>query len=79
MRLKEINTFQTIKESLEHNKRRKTVKKSMDYIFGMITGISITIAVLALTNNSLNAYSNDVLEVKVVNPSWNPVKVEIQQ
>jgi|TARA_Y100000034_G_scaffold46810_1_gene57707 hypothetical protein len=51
--------------------------KSLDYIFGVITGISITIAVLALTNNSLNAYSSDVLEVKVVNSSWDPVEVRI--
>ena len=53
-------------------------KKTLDYILGMITGISISIAVAAMANNSLNAYSNDVLEVKVVNPSWDPVKVEIQ-
>ena len=52
--------------------------KSLDYIFGMITGISISIAVAAMTNNSLNAYSNDILEVKVVNESWDPVKVEIK-
>ena len=53
------------------------MKKSLDYIFGMITGIAITIAVFALTNNRLNAYSNDVLEVRVVNSSWDPVKVKI--
>ena len=53
------------------------MKKSLDYIFGMITGIAISIAVLALTNNRLNAYSNDVLKVKVVNPSWDPVEVKM--
>ena len=54
------------------------MKKSLDYIFGMITGIAISVAVLACTNNSLNATSGDVLYVKVVNESWEPVKVEIQ-
>ena len=52
--------------------------KSIDYIFGMITGIAISIAVLACTNNSLNATYSEVLEVKVVNQSWEPVKVEMQ-
>jgi len=52
--------------------------KSIDYIFGMITGIAITIAVLSLMNNSLNAYSKEVLEVKVVNESWDPVNVKIR-
>ena len=52
--------------------------KTIDYIFGMITGIAISIAVVALTNNSLNAGNDGVLEVKVVNKSWEPVKVEIQ-
>ena len=52
-------------------------KKTLDYIFGMITGISISIAVLACTNNSLQAYSSDVLKVKVVNESWDPVEVKI--
>ena len=52
--------------------------KSIDYIFGMITGIAVTIAVLSLMNNSLNAGNDGVLEVRVVNRSWEPVKVEIQ-
>ena len=52
-------------------------KKTLDYIFGMITGIAISIAVIACTNNSLQATSGDVLLVKVVNESWDPVKVEI--
>ena len=52
--------------------------KTLDYILGMITGIAISIAVLACSNNSLQATSTDVLYVKVVNESWEPVKVEIQ-
>ena len=52
--------------------------KTLDYILGMITGIAISIAALACSNNSLQATSNDVLYVKVVNESWEPVKVEIQ-
>ena len=55
----------------------KMKNKSLDYIFGMITGIAISIAVLAMTNNRLNANSGDVLKVKVVNSSWDPVKVSI--
>ena len=53
--------------------------KSIDYILGMITGIAISIAVVACTNNSLHAYSNDVLHVKVVNESWDPVEVKINE
>ena len=52
--------------------------KSIDYIFGMITGIAVTIAVLSLMNNSLNAGNDGVLEVKVVNRSWEPVMVKVQ-
>ena len=52
--------------------------KSIDYILGMITGIAISIAALACSNNSLNATSGDVLYVKVVNESWEPVEVKIQ-
>ena len=57
----------------------KMKNKSIDYIFGMITGIAISIAVVACTNNSLQAYSNDVLQVKVVNESWDPVEVKINE
>ena len=52
------------------------MKKTLDYIFGIITGIAITIAVFSQVNN-LNAYSTNALEVVVVNPDWNPVKVSI--
>tara|TARA_Y100000310_G_scaffold164042_1_gene163890 strand:- start:276 stop:458 length:183 start_codon:yes stop_codon:yes gene_type:complete len=57
-------------------KMKKT--KTLDYILGMITGIAISIAVLSCTNNSLQATSSDILLVKVVNESWEAVKVEIQ-
>ena len=50
-------------------------EKSMDYILGIITGASLMIALWACTHNSLNAYSDDVQEVKVVNYSWEPVYV----
>ena len=59
-------------------KEEKMKNKSLDYIFGMITGIAISIAVIACTNNSLQATTGDVLHVKVVNESWDPVKVEMQ-
>ena len=52
--------------------------KTLDYILGMITGIAISIAVLACSNNSLQATSGDVLYVKVVNESWEPVEVKVQ-
>ena len=52
--------------------------KTLDYVFGMITGIAVTIAVLSLMNNNLNAGNDGVLEVRVVNKSWEAVKVKIQ-
>ena len=52
--------------------------KTLDYILGMITGIAISITALACSNNSLQATSGDVLYVKVVNESWEPVEVKIQ-
>ena len=52
--------------------------KSIDYVLGMITGIAISIAVLSLMNNNLNAGNDGVLEVRVVNKSWEAVKVKIQ-
>ena len=59
-------------------KGEKMKKKTLDYILGMITGIAISIAIISCTNNSLQATSGDVLYVKVVNESWEPVKVEMQ-
>ena len=52
--------------------------KSIDYILGMITGVAISIAIISCTNNSLQATSGDVLYVKVVNESWEPVEVKVQ-
>ena len=53
-------------------------KKSIDYIFGMITGASLMMAFWACTNTPLGASGSDVQEVKVVNEVWNPVNVTIQ-
>ena len=58
---------------------RKMKNKTIDYILGMVTGIAISIAVIACTNNSLQATSGEVLLVKVVNEDWDPVKVKINE
>ena len=50
-------------------------RKSIDYIFGMITGASLMVAFWACTNTPLGASGSTVQEVKVVNESWNPVYV----
>ena len=51
-------------------------KKSMDYIFGMITGASMMLALWACTGNELVASNTGtVQEVKIVNASWDPVLV----
>ena len=49
-------------------------KKSIDYIFGMITGASLMLAFWVCTT-PLDASGSTVQEVKVVNESWNPVYV----
>jgi len=49
--------------------------KSIDYIFGMITGASLMLAFWACTQTPLGASGSTVQEVKVVNESWNPVYV----
>ena len=52
--------------------------KSIDYIFGMITGASLMVAFWACTQTPLDASGSSVQEVKVVNTSWsNPVRVQI--
>ena len=51
-------------------------RKSIDYIFGMITGASLMLAFWACTNTPLGASGSTVQEVKVVNESWDPVYVE---
>ena len=50
--------------------------KSIDYIFGMITGASLMVAFWACTNTPLGASGSTVQEVKVVNATWEPVYVE---
>jgi len=52
-------------------------RKSIDYIFGMITGASLMIAFWACAGNNLSAYNENMQEVKVVNAKWNPVYVKI--
>jgi len=43
--------------------------KSIDYIFGMITGASLMLAFFACTQTPLGASGSTVQEVKVVNES----------
>ena len=53
--------------------------KSIDYIFGMITGASLMLAFWVCTNTQLGASNSDVQQVEVVNTSWsNPVPVQIK-
>jgi hypothetical protein len=53
-------------------------QKSIDYILGMITGISIMIAVWACTSgNPVIAASSEVQDVRIVNEKWYPVYVEV--
>jgi len=52
--------------------------KSIDYIFGMITGASLMVAFWACTNTPLGASNGDVQQVEIVNSSWiNPVYVSV--
>ena len=49
-------------------------RKSIDYIFGMITGASLMVAFWACTNTPLGASGSEVQQVEIVNStSWNPV------
>ena len=50
-------------------------RKSIDYIFGMITGASLMVAFWACTNTPIGASGSTVQEVKVVNESWDPVHI----
>ncbi len=51
--------------------------KSIDYIFGMITGASLMLAFWACTSD-VTASGSTVQQVEVVNTSWsNPVPVQI--
>ena len=52
--------------------------KSIDYIFGMITGASLMLAFFACTSDVIGAGSDagsDVQEVKIVNGSYDPIYV----
>ncbi len=52
--------------------------KTIEYLLGIITGMSIMLAIWACTTNPLNASgTGTVQEVKVVNYSWEPVNVKI--
>ena len=51
--------------------------KSIDYIFGMITGASLMVAFWACTSN-VTASGTDVQQVEIVNNAYsNPVPVQI--
>ena len=55
------------------------MNKTLDYILGFITGISISIAVYACTN-PIMADNQDVLQVEIVNNhEYNPVYVRATQ
>ena len=49
--------------------------KSIDYIFGMITGASLMIAFWACTSD-VTASGSTVQDVRIVNNSYEPVYVE---
>ena len=51
--------------------------KSIDYVFGMITGASLMLAFWACTNTPLGASGSDVQNVRVINESYSPVEVRI--
>ena len=51
--------------------------KSIDYIFGMITGASLMLAFWACTQTPLGASGSDVQNVRVINESYSPVEVRI--
>ena len=49
-------------------------RKSIDYIFGMITGASLMLAFWACTT-PLDASGSNIQDVRVVNDSWDAVYV----
>ena len=52
--------------------------KSIDYILGMITGVSLMIVAWAGTSGiPLNAAGNTIQEVKVLIQSWEPIYADI--
>ena len=50
--------------------------KSIDYIFGIITGASLMLAFFACTQTSLGASGSTIQGVKIVNESWDAVYVQ---
>ena len=59
--------------------RRNKMNKTLDYILGFITGISISIAVYACTN-PIMADGQDIMQVEIVNNhEYNPVYVRATQ
>ena len=60
---------------IKKEKKYMLKNKSIDYIFGMITGASLMLAFWACTNTPLGASGSTVQEVKVVNESWDAVYV----
>ena len=50
--------------------------KSIDYIFGMITGASLMLTFFACTQTPLGASESTIQEVKIVNESWDAVYVQ---
>ena len=50
--------------------------KSIDYIFGMITGASLMVAFWACTSD-VTASGSTVQKVEVVNTQYQPVYVEV--
>jgi len=50
--------------------------KSIDYIFGMITGASLMLAFFACTQTPLGASGPTIQEVEIVNESWDAVYVQ---
>ena len=52
--------------------------KSIDYIFGMITGASLMLSFWACTSNDLVAAGSEVQQVEIVNSNrYLPVYVEV--
>ena len=61
-----------------NNKEKSMLKnKSIDYVFGMITGASLMLAFWACTQTPLGASGSDVQNVRVINESYSPVEVRI--
>ena len=56
------------------------MNKTLDYILGFITGVSVCIAVYACSSNPIMADGQDVMQVEIVNNhEYNPVYVRSTQ